>query len=230
MNKRLLTFLCLLGSLASLSAQSFRIDADLVSHYMWRGINCGGLSLQPSLTFEVKGFSITAWGSTEFRTEFNEVDLSIQYEYKGLYIRLLDVFCQENDKQFRYFNFKSKETNHSVELGVRYRICDKVPLTFAWYTNLFGKDYLDNGKRAWSTYIEASYPFDVKFMEIKPEVGITPWNGKYARQFNVVNIGVQGLKSFRITDKVHIPVWVKFTVNPYREKAYVSFGTGVRIH
>ena len=47
-------------------AQEFKIQGDLVSSYVWRGFYQTGVSFQPTLGFGIGGFSLTAWGSTDF--------------------------------------------------------------------------------------------------------------------------------------------------------------------
>lgn len=42
----------------------------------------GNASVQPTLGVEWKGWTLSAWGSTEFRNENNEIDLTLEYEYK----------------------------------------------------------------------------------------------------------------------------------------------------
>ena len=44
----------------------FAVQSDLVSSYIWRGMYQTGASFQPTLAFSVAGFSLTAWGSTDF--------------------------------------------------------------------------------------------------------------------------------------------------------------------
>ncbi len=39
------------------------VAADVVSQYIWRGQECGQVSLQPTLGLSWKGLSLTAWGS-----------------------------------------------------------------------------------------------------------------------------------------------------------------------
>ena len=39
------------------------VVADLVSGYIWRGQDLGGVSIQPSISVAYKGLSLTAWGS-----------------------------------------------------------------------------------------------------------------------------------------------------------------------
>ena len=42
---------------------TFEVGADLVSSYLWRGQNLGGLSIQPSVTFDWKGLYLSGWGN-----------------------------------------------------------------------------------------------------------------------------------------------------------------------
>nr|MCR4569873.1 hypothetical protein [Bacteroidales bacterium] len=37
------------------------LGADLVSRYVWRGQDLGGVSVQPSLGLSYKGISLSAW-------------------------------------------------------------------------------------------------------------------------------------------------------------------------
>ena len=39
------------------------LGSDIVSSYIWRGQDLGGVSLQPTLGLEYKGISLSAWGS-----------------------------------------------------------------------------------------------------------------------------------------------------------------------
>lgn len=56
---------CFIGTNGA-KAQEFKIQGDLVSSYVWRGFYQTGASFQPTLGFGIGGFSITAWGSTDF--------------------------------------------------------------------------------------------------------------------------------------------------------------------
>ena len=48
------------------SGATFTVQGDLLSSYLWRGFYQTGASFQPTLAFSVAGFSLTAWGSTDF--------------------------------------------------------------------------------------------------------------------------------------------------------------------
>ena len=58
------------------------------------------------------------------------------------------------------------------------------------------------------------------------ELGITPWEGMYANKFNVNNIAISASKKIQITDKFSFPIFGKFGVNPYEDKAYFVIGIG----
>ena len=83
MKKQILLIAILLCS-AFAQAQEVFVTADFVSSYIWRGMDSGNASVQPSLGLNWKGLTVYAWGSTEFREKNNEIDLSLEYEYKNL--------------------------------------------------------------------------------------------------------------------------------------------------
>ena len=78
-------------------------------------------------------------------------------------------------------------------------LCEKFPLSVSWYTTFAGNDYRENGKRAWSSYCELSYPFHIKGVDFALEAGFTPWEGMYSDKFNVVNAGLSASKELKIT-------------------------------
>ena len=54
------------------------VGADIVSGYIWRGQDLGGVSLQPSASVAYKGFSLGAWGSVGIEsTDAKEFDLTL---------------------------------------------------------------------------------------------------------------------------------------------------------
>lgn len=63
-NKSYLLPSCLYGLCTG--TRSF-VTADFVSSYIWRGMDSGNASVQPSLGLNWKGLTVYAWGSTEFR-------------------------------------------------------------------------------------------------------------------------------------------------------------------
>ena len=128
----------------AIQAQEVFINADLVSSYIWRGMKNGNASVQPTLGVEWKGWTLSAWGSTEFRNENNEIDLTLEYEYKNLQLCLNNYFYQSEDEPFNYFHYTPRTTGHTFEAGAVYTISESFPLSLAWYTTFAGNDYREN--------------------------------------------------------------------------------------
>ena len=69
------------------------VGADLVSGYIWRGQDLGGVSIQPSLGITYKGFSLGAWGSVGFEsTDTKEFDLTLGYSTGGFSVSVTDYW------------------------------------------------------------------------------------------------------------------------------------------
>lgn len=223
MKKRFLLSLLTLCPLIGQSQEVF-INADLVSSYIWRGMKNGNASVQPTLGVMWEGLTLSTWGSTEFRDENNEIDLTLEYEYKNLKLCLNNYFVQTEDEPFKYFNYNPHTSGHTFELGGIYTLNEKCPLSVAWYTTFAGNDYRESGRRAWSSYCELSYPFTVKEVELAVEAGFTPWDGMYSDKFNVVNLGLSIIKEIKITSDFTLPIFGKVITNPYEEQVYFVFG------
>ena len=106
----------------------FAVQGDLVSSYIWRGMYQTGASFQPTLAFSVAGFSLTAWGSTDFDgyrssegLANKEIDLTAAYTFgaSGLTLSIADLWWAGQGAN-KYFNFKSHETAHHFEAGLAY--------------------------------------------------------------------------------------------------------------
>lgn len=204
------------------------VGADLVSSYIWRGQDLGGVSIQPSISIAKSGFSLTAWGSVGFDKpdyaegkDLQEIDLTLGYEIKGFSIAVTDYYLNEESK---YFNYSSHSSPHVFEATLGY---DFGPVALCWNTNFAGNDYYKaDGKRAYSTYIEASAPFKISGIDFCAEVGLTPWEGMYSEgsDFCVTNLGIKAAKDIQITKSFTIPVFAKLTFNPRTEGAYFAFG------
>ena len=187
------------------------VGADLVSGYIWRGQDLGGVSIQPSLGISYKGLSLGAWGSVGFESsDTKEFDLTLGYSTGGFSISVTDY----------WFN------THVFEAQVGY---DFGPLAINWYTNFAGADGVkENGKRAYSSYLALSAPFSLGGLDWTVDVGMVPWettfyNG-YTSGFCVSDISLGAVKEIRVTDSFSVPAFAKVSVNPRTEGAYFTFG------
>lgn len=111
--KKQILLIAILFCTAFAQAQEVFVTADFVSSYIWRGMDSGNASVQPSLGLNWKGLTVYAWGSTEFREKNNEIDLSLEYEYKNLTLYANNYFTQTEEEPFKYFNYSSHSTRHT---------------------------------------------------------------------------------------------------------------------
>ena len=96
MKKIFIFAISVLSSIPALAQNEIEttISADVVSQYIWRGEDCGSVSLQPTLGIGYKGLSLTAWGSVGLSepTDAKEFDLTVSYAIGNLNIGITDYW------------------------------------------------------------------------------------------------------------------------------------------
>lgn len=185
--------------------------ATMTSNYIWRGLYCGGPSLQLDATIGYAGFYANMWwnvGATDWTfTGFNpEVDLQIGFARWGLNINYLHCFYfdQYSDgTPTRFFDFSNYPRGGGGTTGewrISYRVSDRIPLSVLVACRTFSRDgYYEDAslqlselpmdieekgelKRAYSTYIELGYDFDLtQDWLLAARVGVTPAKSLYTR-------------------------------------------------
>ena len=203
------------------------IAADVVNQYIWRGVDAGNVSLQPTLGVAYKGLSLTAWGSVGLTesSDTKEFDFTLGYTTGGLNVGITDYwFSVGQDPDARYFKYDAHGTNHVFEAFVGY---DFGVVSAQWYTNFAGNDGVNkDGKRAYSSYFEVNAPFRLATCEWTATLGAVPYaTTTYGTTgFAVTNIGLKATKDIKVTDTFSIPVFAGVTGNPCAQKAYLVFG------
>lgn len=189
-------------------------SATLTSNYIWRGLNCGGVSLQADATVSYAGVFANMWwnvGSTDWAfSGFNpEVDITIGYSRWGLTVLYMHMFyfdTYSNGTLSRFFDFRNHIKGGTTgEWRVLYRVSDRIPLSCLVALRTFGRDgYLVNGelKRAYSTYIELGYDFNLgENWMLATRVGMTPAKSLYTGykgDFAVTLVGMKLTKSWSL--------------------------------
>jgi hypothetical protein len=203
------------------------IAADVVNQYIWRGVDAGNVSLQPTLGVAYKGLSLTAWGSVGLTesSDTKEFDFTLGYTTGGLNVGITDYwFSVGQDPDARYFKYDAHGTNHVFEAFVGY---DFGVLSAQWYTNFAGNDGVNkDGKRAYSSYFEVNAPFRLATCEWTATLGAVPYaTTTYGTTgFAVTNIGLKATKDIKVTDAFSVPVFAGVIGNPCAQKAYLVFG------
>jgi hypothetical protein len=250
MKKVILTIAVLVGALGAGKAQEFSVGADVVSSYIWRGVyQGGGASIQPSVGFSAGGFSLNAWGNSNFSGGNKEVDFTLGYELSGVSLSITDYWWA-GEGSFNYFNYGKDETAHVFEATVGYTLpVETFPLSLAWSTVFAGGDGVNkDGKRAYSSYLELSYPFTVKDIALSASIGIVPWGTSLygasdvtdtdgdgveeetglpnypANGLSIVNINLKASKEIKFTDSFSLPVFGQIITNPRSEDIFFVLG------
>ena len=203
------------------------IGTDLVSQYVWRGQDLGGVSVQPTLGLSYKGLSLSAWGSAGLShpADTREFDLTLAYTIGGFNIGVTDYWFNAGlDPLNRYFAYAADYTNHVFEANVGY---DFGFASLQWYTNFAGNDGLTpDEKRAYSSYVEVNVPFVLGGVDWTATAGAVPFATDFygVEGFGVVNVARTASKDIRITDSFSIPVFAQVAANPYSKNAFFVFG------
>lgn len=204
----------------------FKITADLVSSYVWRG-SMATVSptpnFQPTLAYTKGNFEIGVWGSTDFTGSYKEIDTYISVIVHHFRLAVTDY--NWNFEKTNFFNYKNSETGHRFEGTIGFTGNDAVPVSISWNTFFYGFDKKseDSTRQSFSTYIELSYSRGSANIFF----GFTPWAGLYnnygittfspgasKKSFSIVNIGASFIKELKITDAFSLPLKTTLVINP----------------
>lgn len=203
------------------------ISGDIVSSYIWRGQDLGSAAIQPTLGVGYKGLSLTAWGSYGLvnSDDVKELDLTLAYSFGGLNIGVTDYWFDAGlEPDNRYFKYDAHGTNHLFEANIGY---DFGIASLQWFTNFAGNDGVNNdGKRAYSSYVEAAVPFKLSSIEWTATAGAVPFATTFygTSGFAVTNLSLRATKEIKVTDTFSIPIFGQVTANPCSQKAYLVLG------
>lgn len=206
--------------------------ADMVSRYIWRGIDFGkSPAIQPSLAIGYSGFEVGFWGSytlNETASGSDEIDTWISYTLNTDALSLTALvtdyyFPNAGIKWGNYNNYDDPDGAgaHTLEAGVTLGF-GKCPATISAYYNF----YNDAGN---NTYFQIDYPFSVQEVSMNLFCGATAGSednpGYYGSDtFNLINIGLQASREIKISDEFKLPVFVSYIINPRVEVSHIVFG------
>lgn len=214
-------------------------SAAINSNYIWRGLYCGGLSLQADATVSYAGIFANMWwnvGATDWTFQHlnPEVDLSIGFSRWGLSVYYIHMYYFDHyadgtrSRFFDMHNYVPGGGGTTGEWRIAYRISDKIPLSMLLATRTFGRDgYIDqqgNLRRAYSTYIELGYDFTWgKKWLLATRLGMTPAKSLYTAyqgNFAICHIGLNLRKtwSFSTSSKLspNLTAFANLMLNPYQ--------------
>ena len=208
------------------------VGTDFVSSYVWRGLELGGVSMQPTLGVSYKGLSLSAWGSVGMSNpaDTKELDLTLAYSLGGFNVGVTDYWFNAGlDPLNRYFKYAADETNHVFEANIGY---DFGFASLQWYTNFAGNDLVEaTGKFAYSSYFEINVPFVLGGVDWTATAGAVPFATDFygTGGFAVTNLALTAAKDIRVTDTFSIPVFAQVAANPYSRAAFLVLGITLQL-
>lgn len=222
----------MLMSLTYLTVQSqennnkaeINVSTDIVSSYIWRGMVADPTpNIQPGLVFTYKNLTAGAWASTNFTGTYQEVDLYVTYAIGSFSLTVNDYCWDPNISNTPYFEYNNDKTGHIFEGSLLYTGGENFPVKLTAATCFYGADKKVDGSKLinqYSTYFEASYPFNISGKKLEAFVGFTPEEGLYGNGMGVVNLMLSNTREIKISDQYTLPVKGSLIFNPQQSRAF----------
>ena len=220
---------------------AYEAGAELVSAYIWRGMNNGGLSIQPEglvgfdALDEAIQFRAGIWGSfgaTDWKFEKNQPILFEDYNPNTYFMPEIDFIASLSaygaSIGFNEYYYCDDGESHQSEIwfGYNFDYFFGQSAYFNWYTVVAGADMnIDPSivfpapeRRAYSTYIELGYDYTFEDwgLTLGAQIGMSPWQSQmmyYNDKFAVVNLSLKADKEFDL-GVCTLNIWATGSLNP----------------
>ncbi|MBI3125863.1 MAG: hypothetical protein HYZ10_15815 [Ignavibacteriales bacterium] len=239
------TFILILITIKYSHAQklSLSANADLVSRYVWRGLNINDQpNIQPAITFKLANLQFGFWGSyglshtnstDELHNTSHEIDSWISYSIPveniaNITAVVTDYYYPNGGIRignFHNYDDKNGQGAHTIEAGLSIAGVESFPLTLCCYMNV----YNDKGN---NIYFQAEYTTTVDDFGLSFFAGAafgskdTPlYYG--TDKFSLINTGIKASKQIKISESFSLPVYCSYTLNPKAEISYMVFGISI---
>ncbi|MDD4032440.1 MAG: hypothetical protein PHS48_04250 [Bacteroidales bacterium] len=231
MNTRIISVgILLLGTLFSapftLQGQGSRTpitvngSVDLVSRYIWRGLEIGQApSIQPDLSISRGAFTLGSWGAYRMSGPgILETDFYISGEFGFITVALWDYWTFEEGRELNFFTFHEPSTSHLLEVQVTTSGGDRLPF------NLLGSYFFYGADPTRSLYLELQFDHQVRETSILAFAGAQAKGTYYGPKPGLVNVGCRVSRPIRITEHFSLPLSLSVIVNPLIGSTYLVAG------
>ena len=218
--------------ISPINAQELSVGADVVSRYIWRGIESGGHSpsIQPTIEFSTSGFALGVWGAlpTANPDALEEMDIYANYSFNlnnlgSFSLGFTDYMFPNSGTKIGNFNNYDDEGGpgaHFIEANVIYSGPESLPIYLS--VNVFFYNLENN-----PIYFELGYSTSVSNTPLDVFIGGTPGeDGMYygVNNFSIINTGIKVSKEIKFTDSFSLPVFGSVILNPASEDLYYVLG------
>ncbi|MBF88834.1 MAG: hypothetical protein CMG75_04085 [Candidatus Marinimicrobia bacterium] len=223
----LINFLLLFLVNTSTAIGQVSLGADVVSRYVWRGVDFGeSMSVQPSLSYSSGNFEIGSWGSYSYAplsSGANEHDIWVGYSFGSIGLTITDYYFPNGG--FDFFDFDGVEGDtasagaHWIESSLSYSGSESFPISI-----LFGA-FIYNDPET-STYLEVGYPLSVDGADLNFFAGATLAETAFygTEGAGLISMGVSASKEVTITEDFSLPITVSYILNPNAQRTFLTFG------
>lgn len=216
------SILILILSISFLNAQGFNVGADLVSRYIWRGLEAApGVSIQPNLSYSGNGLSVGVWASYALSPQAanaDENDFWLSYSRGAFSLTVTDYY---------YPSGVNPDISDFSDNGFGAHV-DEVALSYSG-----GKDMPLDVMLAVNVYNDPDHSFYLELTWHGPGgvdvfTGITKgksaWYAVYDKGAKILNAGLNYSKEIKITSDFSLPISGRFIVNPVSKRSFLVFG------
>ncbi len=218
------------NSKSKLTASTF-----FTNTHLWRGGASGTAPcIEPIVTWSYKNLNVSAWAAYAIDNSYKEIDFYATYRWKFVELGLYDYYCPTPKTQIGFDNFKRGKTEHIFEAqSVFYLLpADKLKITAAviiggtdWDTKIIDPTLgTTEFEQRYSTYFEVAYNINVGKFTVTPEIGLTPFESMYAKDFKVFNYGVNVSRDIKINNTFSLPTSYKVVYNSELKALHFGFG------
>lgn len=217
------------SSLQAQSSFSLSAGGDIVSRYIWRGLEINGtLNIQPTVEATYGGLTAGLWGSYAFaeRGSTDELDFyagyTISTESAGDFgLLFTDYYFTTGHR----LSDVSDTSAHFLEAAVTYSGPSSIPISiFLGYTFKPASVKSLYWEVGYSTSIDA-FGFDI-FVG-GTDGGAAEYYG--STEFAVITTGFKASQDITLGESLQMPLSVSFILNPKQETVYLVFGVGLKI-
>ena len=224
--------LLILISFNRINAQDISVGADIVSRYIWRGLDLGvnTPSIQPTVKLTTGGLTAGFWGAYAFSNPeaLEEIDIYASYTFNiaesgALSLGVTDYTNPNNGTKIGNINNYDDENGpgaHFVELNAGYTGPESFPISLSF--NMFLYNVENN-----PVYFQVGYATSVNDIGLSAFIGGTPGEdvGYYGvTDFSLINVGFTASKSIKISDSFSIPLFGSVILNPAAEDLFYVVG------
>ena len=198
----------------------------VVSRHVVRGFFTGNSPcIEPSLNFQTGKVTLGIWGAYAFDASYSEVDFYVQYNTPLFQYSVTSLYNPRQDfENSDFFDFESEESVHFLDGIVKFKGCEKFPISIMTSVMFYGEVDRDmNNKQRYSTYIEFGYSNFIGGKKVDWALGLTPRQGFYAEEMNVVNMNMSVYDEIKLSEQYALPVSVGLSLNPVSERLLFNF-------